>query len=69
MSSNTNKSSAIREVRYTATPKALKDYNNDGIITPADDAFVDPDDDFGFNESWQDFSDAKKYSQPRQVDY
>jgi len=43
---------AERYVRYSVTPKALVDYNNDGVITAADDAFVEPDDDFGFNETW-----------------
>lgn len=38
-----------RNAKFTYTPKALQDYNNDGEITPADDAFVMPDDDFGFN--------------------
>jgi hypothetical protein len=69
MSTTTDRAIAQREVRYTTTPKALQDYNNDGVITPADDVFVQADDDFGFNESWQDLSDNKKYSQPRQTDY
>jgi len=69
MSTTTDIATAQREVRYTTTPKALQDYNNDGVITPADDVFVQADDDFGFNESWQDLSDNKKYSQPRQTDY
>jgi hypothetical protein len=38
-----------RNAKFTYTPKALQDYNDDGEITPADDAFVMPDDDFGFN--------------------
>lgn len=38
-----------RNAKFTYTPKALEDYNDDGEITPADDAFVMPDDDFGFN--------------------
>jgi hypothetical protein len=68
MATSTNIASAKREVRYTATPKALKDYNNDGQITPADDPFVEPDDDFGFNEEWQDFTDSKTYSPTLQTD-
>ena len=48
----------MREVRYVATPKAKQDYNNDGEITSADDPFVEADDDFGFNESWQDLEDT-----------
>ena len=38
-----------RNAKFSYTPKALEDYNNDGEITPADDAFVMPDDEFGFN--------------------
>ena len=38
-----------RNARFSYSPKALEDYNEDGAITPADDAFVMPDDDFGFN--------------------
>ena len=69
MATSTNRATAAREVRYVATPKAKQDYNNDGLITPADDPFVEADDDFGFNESWQDLLDTKTYSQPRQTDY
>lgn len=68
VSTSTNRASATREVRYVATPKAKQDYNNDGAITPADDPFVQADDDFGFNESWQDLLDTREYSQPRQID-
>jgi hypothetical protein len=57
-----------REMRYTATPKAEKDYNNDGDINADDDPFVSSDDDFGFNESWEQFEDIKKYSPTRQMD-
>jgi len=39
-----------RNARYTYTPKALKDNNNDGVINAADDLLVTADDDFGFNE-------------------
>lgn len=38
-----------RNAKFTYTPKALEDYNDDGVVTQADDAFVMPDDDFGFN--------------------
>jgi hypothetical protein len=38
-----------RNARFSYSPKALEDYNEDGVITSADDAFVMPDDDFGFN--------------------
>lgn len=43
---------ANRYIRYTATPKALEDLNNDTVINAADDLLVEPDDDFGFNEEW-----------------
>ena len=39
-------------MRYQATPKALEDKNNDGQINSLDDALLDGDDNFGFNESW-----------------
>lgn len=39
-----------RALKYEVTPAATEDYNDDGEITPDDDAFVMPDDDFGFNE-------------------
>jgi hypothetical protein len=51
---------APRVTRYSVTPKATVDYNEDGSITSADDAFVDPDDDFGFNEYYAEFTDMKK---------
>lgn len=38
-----------RNARFTYTPKALEDNNNDGVINTLDDALVMPDDDFGFN--------------------
>jgi hypothetical protein len=38
-----------RNAKFSYSPKALQDYDGDGEITPADDAFVTPDDDFGFN--------------------
>ncbi len=43
---------ADRYIRYSATPKALEDLNDDGQINSADDLLVEPDDDFGFNETW-----------------
>ena len=43
---NTN----ARSMEYNVTPKALEDKNNDGTINAADDALLQPDDDFGFNE-------------------
>ena len=39
-----------RALEYNVTPKALEDKNNDGTINAADDALLQPDDDFGFNE-------------------
>lgn len=40
-----------RAARFTYTPKALEDINQDGVIDSVDDALVMPDDDFGFNEN------------------
>lgn len=65
---NTNRQTSTREMRYTATPKATVDYNNDNVIDAADDPFVDPDDDFGFNESIIDYTDSKNYSPTRSED-
>jgi hypothetical protein len=65
---DTNTQTAKREMRYTATPKALTDQNNDGVINAADDALLGPDDDFGFNETTTFFSDSKTYSPTQQTD-
>ena len=65
---DTNTQTAKREVRYTATPKALTDKNNDGVINEADDALLGPDDDFGFNETTTFFSDSKAYSPTQKTD-
>jgi len=65
---DTNTQTAKREVRYTATPKALTDKNNDGVINEADDALLTADDDFGFNETTTFFSDSKTYSPTQQTD-
>ena len=65
---NTNTQTAKREMRYTATPKALTDKNSDGIVNAADDALLGPDDDFGFNETTTFFSDSKTYSPTQQTD-
>ena len=65
---DTNTQTAKREVRYTATPKALTDKNNDGVVNAADDALLGPDDDFGFNETTTFFSDSKTYSPTQQKD-
>ena len=50
---DTNTQTAKREMRYTVTPD------------PAD---AEPGDDFGFSETWNDFSDGKNYSPTRQTD-
>jgi hypothetical protein len=38
-----------RNAKFTYTPKALQDNNNDGVINAVDDALVTADDDFGFS--------------------
>jgi hypothetical protein len=43
---------ANRYVRYSVTPKALEDLNDDGVVNAQDDLLVESDDDFGFNEMW-----------------
>jgi len=53
---------AKREVRYTVTPKALEDYNDDGIIDSVDDNLIEFGDDFGFNDTIEEFVDFKTYS-------
>jgi hypothetical protein len=65
---DTNTQTAKREMRYTATPKALTDQNDDGVINAADDALLGPDDDFGFNETTTFFSDSKTYSPTQKTD-
>lgn len=59
---NTDTIRATREVRYTVTPKALEDKNNDGVINSVDDALLGPSDDFGFSEDWEFFTDSKNYN-------
>jgi len=54
---DTNTKTAKREVRYTVTPES---------IPPG--SPVEPGDDFGFNESWEFFSDSKNYSSSQQTD-
>lgn len=66
--SSIDRQNAKREMRYTATPKALQDYNDDGLINTADDALIVPGDDFGFNEGLEDFSDFKTYSPSQGTD-
>jgi hypothetical protein len=65
---DTNIQTAKREVRYTVTPKALEDKNDDGSINSIDDALLEPGDDFGFNEEWDFFQDSKQYSPTKQTD-
>lgn len=60
--------SAKREMRYTSVPEAKVDYNKDGVINSLDRPFIDPDDDFGFNGSWEYFDDGKTYSSSQKTD-
>jgi len=53
MYSDTNTQTAKREVRYTVTPDPIN---------------AEPDDDFGFSEVWEDFTDSKTYSPTQQTD-
>jgi len=59
---------AKREVRYTVTPKALKDYNQDDEINSTDDPLIEYGDDFGFNSDIEDFQDFKTYSPTQGTD-
>jgi hypothetical protein len=59
---------AKREVRYTVTPKALQDYNNDSVINSADDPLIPYGDDFGFNDEIVDFQDFRDYSSTQGTD-
>ncbi len=53
MYSSTDVQTARREVRYTVTPDPID---------------AQPNDDFGFNENWEFFGDAKVYSPVQQID-
>jgi hypothetical protein len=53
MYSSTDVQTARREVRYTVTPDPID---------------AQPGDDFGFNENWEFFGDAKVYSPVQQTD-
>ena len=68
MYTNTDVPTAKRELRYTTTPKAKEDYNEDGEINYLDDPFVEPGDDFGFNQNWDYLPDSKTYSPTKQID-
>ena len=59
---------ARRELRYTVTPKALEDYNDDSVINELDDPLIEYGDDFGFNSQLEDFSDFKEYSNSQGTD-
>jgi hypothetical protein len=59
---------AKREVRYTVTPQALEDYNNDGVINSIDNDLIELGDDFGFNDTITDFQDFKTYSSSQGID-
>jgi len=50
---DTNRTTAKREVRYTVTPDPIN---------------ADPDDNFGFDENWEFFGDSRDYSPTRQID-
>ena len=50
---STDVATAKREMRYTVTPDPID---------------AEPDDDFGFNESWQTFDNSKSYSPTQQKD-
>jgi hypothetical protein len=50
---STDIATAKREMRYTLTPDPID---------------ANPDDDFGFNETWQSFEDSKTYSPTQQRD-
>jgi len=53
MYSSTDTATAKREMRYTVVPDPID---------------ANPDDDFGFNGEWQDFTDSKTYSPTQQRD-
>lgn len=59
---------AKREIRYTVTPKALEDYNGDGVIDSTDDNLIEYGDDFGFNGMTEEFVDFKTYSSSQGTD-
>ena len=59
---------AKREMRYTVTPTATKDYNSDGAIDSNDNALIVPGDDFGFSETSEFFGDSRDRSPTKQSD-
>ena len=68
MYTSTDTATAKREMRYTVTPKALEDKNDDGVIDATDHGLLQPGDNFGFDEEWTFFGDGKEYSPTRQTD-
>ena len=66
---STDVATAKREMRYTVTPTAKVDKNNDGVINAADTPLLVPGDNFGFDEDWEIFTDGKTYSEVRKTDY
>ena len=68
MYSSTDRATAKREMRYTVTPTAKEDKNNDGVIDATDHALLEPGDSFGFDEEWQFLGDGKSYSPTRKTD-
>ena len=66
--SSTDQATARREMRYTVTPVAKVDKNNDGNIDAADTPLLVPGDNFGFDEEWQFLGDGKTYSPTRKTD-
>jgi len=68
MYSSTDRATAKREMRYTVTPTAKEDKNDDGVIDSQDHALLMPGDNFGFDEEWQFLGDGKTYSPTRKTD-
>ena len=68
MYSSTDRATAKREMRYTVTPTAKEDKNNDGVINQADHDLLMPGDIFGFDEEWEFLGDGKNYSPTRKTD-
>ena len=68
MYTSTDTKTAKREMRYTVTPTAKEDKNNDGVINEADHKLLQPGDNFGFDEEFEFFNDGKTYSEVRQTD-
>jgi len=59
---------AKREVRYTVTPVAKQDYNNDGVIDSTDADLIEFGDDFGFSGTTENFVDFKTFSESQGTD-